>query len=1010
MPQKLTETTLTEQPTIDWLKELGYEYQFGPDISPGGLFLERDDFREVVLKKRLKKALQKINPQFSEKIINDAVEQVIRVEHPNLEIANKMFYEMLNRGVVVEVKKENGETRGDFVKLVDFENPENNDFLVVNQFVIQGLEGVRRPDVIVFLNGIPIAVFELKNPVSEDATIQTAYKQVMQEYKKDIPDLFKYNQIIVVSDLLEAKQGTVSSAWEWFLVWKGIEDEDEKNEGISQLEVLVKGIFHKMRLLDILENFIVFEGEGDKFVKKMPLYHQYFGVNKAVEATKRATASGGNKKIGVFWHAQGSGKSLSMVFYVNKVRKLKQLQNPTFVFLTDRNDLDSQLFKTFKRSGYDLLAKQAEAIEDLKEKLRTAGGELIFTTIQKFQAEKGERYPLLTERENIIVLADEAHRSEYAILAGDARQSMPNASFIGFTGTPISLRNRDTRLVFGEYISIYPINKAVEDGATVRIYYEGRLVPLHLTNEFIDEEFDYLTAEYEVEAKEELKKRFSRLEKLISDEKRLKQIADDIVWHFSNRGLEGKAMVVTISRKVAVRMYQLLASHFKPEEIAVVISNLKEFRGKIQENLNIKDLDGRFKDPDDPLKIVVVCDMWLTGFDVWPLHTMYIDKPMKNHTLIQAIARVNRVFKDKNGGLIVDYIGIADDLRKSLSIYSQKDVKDALVPIEDVINKMLEKYDIVKSYFEGVDYSGWKKLPETELARLIQKSINQVITDKRTGKLDEEKQKRFIKEATVLFQLFALVCPHREANNIRDDVEFFQAIKRNIIKRLSTGIREIEGELESAVKELISKSIAVEGIIDLFAAKDKEKPEISIFDDKFLEQLRKMEYKNLTIQILKKLLNDEIRIRTRKNIIRFKSLKERLEKIIEEYENGFIKSAEIIERLIELAKEIKRQERAGEAMGLTEEELAFYDSISNGKKYIKNNEELKATVKELIKIIKRDLTVDWANHDVIKARIRANVRTTLLRKGLPVKATESILDMLMQQAMFLFRDYVPSYI
>ncbi len=860
----------------------------------------------------------------------------------------------------------------------------------------------------IFINGIPIALFELKSPTTEEGTIHSAYKQ-LEEYKKDVPDVFKYNQVLVVSDLMEARHGTINSSWEWFSVWKGIEGEDEENKGVSELEMLIKGVFHKQRLLDIIQNFIVFEADSEKdtskYTKKMCLYHQYFGVNKAVNETLKATSSKGNKKIGVFWHTQGSGKSLSMVFYVNKVKKITDLKSPTFVFLTDRNDLDNQLYKTFLRTEYPT-AKKAESIRDLKEKLRTAAGELIFTTIQKFE---GESYEKLSGKENIIVIADEAHRSQYAKLAGNVRVALPNASFMGITGTPISLHNRDTQLVFGKHISAYQINRAVDDGATVPIYYEGRLVPLHLTNQFIDEEFEDLIGEQEFEMKEVLKRKWARLEQAVGAEDRLKQIAKDIVDHFNNRGLEGKGMVVTISRRVAVEMYKLISEISGAPKVSVVISKPEDFKGEIQNELDNKEIEKKFKNPDDPLKMVIVCDMWLTGFDVPPLHTMYIDKPLKNHTLMQAIARVNRVFRDKPGGLIVDYIGIADDLKKALSIYSSDIRKEAMIPIEDVINKMLEKYDIVKAMFEGVDYSNWKKLESSKLAQLFQQAVNKIITNERSGMPDEEKKKRFLKESELLFKLFALVMPHHEAHEIRSDVEFFQATKKAIKKRTTTRIEIIE-DIETSLKELVSKSIAAEGVIDIFSMKDKKKPDISIFDEKFIEEVKKMRFKNLAIEVLKKLLNDELRIRIRKNTIRYKSLLELLEDIIEEYENNIISSVKVIERLLELAKEIKEAEKAGNRLGLTEEEMAFYDALSLAKKSDLKNGEFKNLVKELVKIIKRDLSVDWTNSEIIKSRIRANVKLLLLRNNFPPKENEKIIDLVLQQAFSLYRDFTPKFI
>ena len=1007
MSRNLNENSLTEQPVIEWLKEMGYDYEFGPDLAPGQVLGEREDFREVVLVGRLKRSIRRLNPDLPEAAIDDVVRVITRVEHPNLEIANKEIYKMLTQGVKIGIRDKSGEEKGRLAKIYDFENPQNNEFLVVNQLAIQGIEKVRRPDIVVFVNGIPLVIFELKNPTLENATTYSAFQQ-LQEYKKDIPEIFKYNQILVIGDLLEAKHGTISSSWEWFSVWKGIESEDEKNDGISELEILTRGIFHKTRLLDIIENFIIFEADSErdtsKYTKKMGLYHQYFGVNKAVNETLRAAKPRGNKKIGVFWHTQGSGKSLSMVFYTNKAKRLEELKSPTFVFLTDRRDLDGQFYRTFLRSGYPN-AKQTEDIKDLKKKLREAAGELIFTTIQKFDTE----YEELSDRKNIIVIVDEAHRSQYAKFAANVRVALPNASFMGITGTPISLRNRETRLVFGEHISEYKINQAVLDGATVPIYYEGRLVPLHLANQFIDEEFEDLVGEIGFEIKESYKRKWARLEQAVGAKDRLDKVAKDIVEHFNNRGLEGKGMIVTISRKTAVEMYKIISKIEGAPKVAVVISKPEDFP-ELHQSRDTKESEKRFKNPDDPLKLVIVCDMWLTGFDVPALHTMYIDKPLKNHTLMQAIARVNRIFKDKPGGLIVDYIGVADDLKKALSIYSSGIQKEAMVPIEEIISKMMEKYDIVRAMFSGIEYKTWKKLKSVELAQLFQKSVNNIITDERSGKLDDEKKKRFAKETEILSQLFAFVMPHREANAIRNEVEFFQAVKRAIIKRTIIRTEGIGLDIESAVRELVSKAISAEGVIDIFDMKGRGKPDISIFDEKFLEEVKNLKYKNLSIDVLRKLLHDELRVRMKTNLVRYKSLLDMLEDIIEKYENNIINSTKVIEKLIELAKEIKKVEKLSEGMGLSEEEMAFYDAISLGKKSINSNGELKELVKDLVKIIKRDLTIDWMNNDIIKARIRANVKLLLLRKGFKAEESEKVLGLIYQQAFSLYRDFVPAMV
>lgn len=1007
--KNLNENSLAEQPVIDWLKELGYDYELGPDLAPGGAFMERNSFREVILEKRLKRSIRRVNPSISEKTIDEAVLKITEVSHPSLDIANKDVYKLLTEGVRLKVRDESERERGEIVKIFDFGNPLNNEFLVVNQFAIQGIDRVRRPDVVVFVNGIPVAIFELKSPTSESGTVRSAFNQ-LQEYKKDIPDIFKYNQVLVISDLMDARHGTISSPWEWFSKWKGIESEEEKHDSELPLEILVRGIFQKVRLLDIVQNFIVFEADSEKdatkFTKKMCLYHQYFGVNKAIRETLRAAGPKGNKKIGVFWHTQGSGKSISMVFYTNKAKRLEELQSPTFVFLTDRNDLDGQFYKVFLRTGYNTLAKRAETVADLKEQLRTAGGELIFTTIQKFEA--GEEYEKLSDRSNILVIADEAHRSQYAKFAAHVREAIPNASFMGITGTPISNYGKDTRLVFGDLISAYQINRAVEDGATVPIYYEGRLVPLHLTNQFIDEEFDELVSEQEFEVRESFKRKWARLEQAVAAEDRLRQIAEDIVQHFNNRGLEGKGMVVTMSRRIAAKMYGLIKQIPGAPEVAVVISNPEAFRGEIQGEINNKELEKKFKNPTDPLKMAIVCDMWLTGFDVPPLHTMYIDKPLKNHSLMQAIARVNRVFKDKPGGLIVDYIGIADDLKKALSIYSSDIRKEAMVPIDVLVEKMLEKYKAVKSVFAGIDFAGWKKLDGAGLAGLFQEAINAVITDTKTGNLLEERRDEFLRNAEHLFKIFALVIPHHEANAIRNDVEFFQAVKKAVIKRLYVDKLVISDlEIESAVRDLVSHSIAAEGVIDIFAQRGKAAPDISIFDEKFLEEVKKIRFKNVAAEVLKKLLEDELRGRRGKNIVRFDSLAKLLENIIEDYENNIINSAKVIEKLIDLAKEIKSAEQAGTHLGLSEEEMAFYDALSAGKRAALKDEVLKNLVKELVGMIKRDLAVDWTNSEVIKARIRANARLLLVKNEFPLEESESILDLIYNQAVALYRDFAP---
>lgn len=989
--KNINENTLAEQPVIDWLRELEYETLFSPDLAPGGAFMERGDYRDVVLEGRLKRALKRINPNISDNALDEVAKKIIKFEHPDIELGNKEMYAMLTRGITVDVKDEHGETRGKTVYPIDFKNLQNNEFLVVNQFTVHG-KMVRIPDLVVFINGIPIAIFELKSPTRENATIADAFGQLHDTYKRDIPKIFFYNQILVVSDLWHAKHGTVSSSWDFFSVWKGIKSEDEVHKGESELELLTKGIFEKQRFLDIIENFIVFEADAEedatKFTKKMTMYNQYYGVNKAVVNTLRAVK--GDKKIGVFWQTQGSGKSLAMVFYVNKVRKLVELKGPTVLFLTDRNDLDQQLHKTFLRTGYPL-AKQAESIKGLEDKIRGAGAEILFTTIQKFDNEA-----VLSQRDNFIVISDEAHRSQYADLAGNVRKVLPNASFMGITGTPIEFSNRNTRLVFGDYISEYPIDKSVEDKVTVPIYYEGRLIPLHVINELIDEDLD----QYSQDMTEALKRKWAKLEQVVGSEDRVNKIASDIVYHFNNRGVEGKALIVTMSRNIAVQMYTLIFQMKNAPEVAVVISSNNEYEGRIQKELDNKEIEKRFKNPEDPLKMVIVCDMWLTGFDVPCLQTIYLDKPLKGHSLMQAVARVNRRFKDKEGGLIVDYIGIAENLKKALAIYTSDIQKQALIPIEEIVKKMLEYYEKVKSFFTDIDYNGWKKLSAGEQASLFSKALDVILSKKQ--------KKEYLELSGRLYKLFALVMPHKEANSIRDEVEFFEGVRRGIIKNTIVDPIYIDKKTESAVRDLISKNIAAEGVIDIFAQYRKKKPNISILDEKFLEEVKKSRFKNLTIEAVHKLFEDELRQRGKFNIFRYKTLLEKLEEIIEEYENNIINSSKVIERLIELAREMRVAEQAGEGLGLTSEEMAFYDALSQGKKALKDP-KIKELVKEIVKSVRRDLQIDWTSQEVTKARIRTDIRLILLQHNYPMDEVDEITKKIFEQAYYLYRDYQPLY-
>ena len=998
---RFNEDTLSEQPVIEWLKKMGYEYAFGPEISPGGSFMERGDYRQVVLENRLKRSLKRINPDLPDHILDQVFNKISKYHHPDLEMGNKEIYEMITRGVRVDVRNENEEIKGKIARIIDFDHLENNEFLVVNQYTVQG-DSVRIPDVVVFINGLPVAIFELKSPIREKATIADAYGQIHETYKKEVPKIFFYNQILVISDLLKARHGTVSSRFDFFTVWKGIESENEKKSDKTELELLTKGIFKKEHLLDLIQNFTIFEADAEedasKYTKKMAMYHQYFGVNRAVESTLKAV--NGDKKIGVFWHTQGSGKSLSMVFYINKVKKIEELKGPTFLFLTDRNDLDQQLYKTFLRTGYPM-AKQAGSIKGLTEKLKGVGAEVLFTTIQKFDMEE----PLST-KDNIIVIADEAHRSQYAEYAGNVRSVLPNASFMGMTGTPISLQNKNTQMVFGNHISQYPIDRSVEDGTTVPIYYEGRLVPLHLMNNYIDEDFDKLVEEHPFETKEFLKKKWARIEEAIGGDDRLQEIAEDIVFHFNNRCLEGKAMIVTMSRRIATKMYQIISKIKDSPEMAVVISSNKDYKNEIQKELDNKELEKRFKNPDDPLKLVIVCDMWLTGFDIPCLHTMYLDKPLKGHTLMQSIARVNRRYKDKMGGLIVDYIGVADNLKKALAIYTSDIQKQAMFPIEEIIVKMLERYNQVKGFFIDINYQDWKKLPSDKLNEIFFKAINSILTDWKTGGIDNGKKKEFIETSSQLYKLFSLVMPHKEANAIRDDIEFFEGVRKAIIKNTLVDPVYIDKNTETAIRNLITKGIKAEGVIDIFAKRDR--PNISILDEKFLQDIKNSHLKNLTIEAIRKLLNDDLRMRMKTNLFRYQLLLKMLEEIIEEYENNIINSSKVIEKLIELAKEIRKAQGVCEELGLTPEETAFYDALSVGKKALKD-QDFKDLVKKIVKTLRRDIAIDWTNHEIIKARIRADVRLVLLQHNISLNEVDQMIERIYEQAINLYKDYPRMY-
>lgn len=1003
--KNFNENNLTEQSLIEWLQSEGYEYVYGPDINPGQPNAEREDFRDVILSSRLFGAIQRLNPKLPKEQIEQVVKEISNFHNPDLVQGNKEMYQMIVDGVKKTWRTENGDDVTEIVKLIDFKNPETNDFRVVNQFTVQGKEKLARFDVVVFVNGLPLGLFELKNPVSESANIGEAYRQIAR-YKEDISKIFFYNQVIGLSDLINARHGTISASWERYGTWKGIEDGASQSD-LQQLEILSKGMFNKKRLLDLIQNFIVFEADGDgeavTYTKKMAMYHQFYGVNKTIESTKKAVSREQERKIGVFWHTQGSGKSLSMVFYINKAKRAEELKSPAYVFLTDREDLDTQLYKTFSRSGYSTLAKRAKSIKDLKERLSKIGSELIFTTVQKFQ-EDPDAQKALTERENIIVIADEAHRTQYSGLAGNVRKALPNASFLGVTGTPISERDRDTLNVFGGVVSSYKISQAVKDGATVPIYYEGRLVPLHLADKFVDSKLDEILGEVGTGEKAKMRQEWAVLEEVVGTPSRIEKVAKDIVEHFNNRPIQGKAMVVTMSRRIAVSMYEAINKIEGSPECAVVISNSDEFADQIQKERDPKKLEKKFKKTDDSLQIAIVCDMWLTGFDVPSLHTMYLDKPLKNHGLMQAIARVNRVFKDKPGGLIVDYIGIADNLKKALAIYDSDIQKEAMIPISEIESEMINLHYRAIEFFGDFDFSDWKTKKGVELAEILNTAVNAVIS--KDGLLSDEKKMEYVGVISKLSKLHALAMPGEKAMSILSDIQFFQSVREAINKQTVVPKAVFPKETESAIRNLIQDSIQAESVVDLFSSENKEQKSISIFDDRFAEEIKKTKFKNLAIDTMRKLLDEEITSRQRVNKARYETMLTLISELIEKYENNIINSAEIIKRLLEIADEIKQLDKESKELGLSEDEVAFYDSLSKDPDLKKAGIDVKQFVEELVKRIRRDLTIDWTNNETIKARIRQNVRLLLLQKGIVEEMqTKRLIESIYQEAARVYGEY-----
>jgi type I restriction enzyme R subunit len=1010
--------SVVEEAALEWFAELGYHVVHGPDIAPGEAAAERESYEQVVLEGRLREALARLNPAVPQEGIDEAFRKLTRISSPQLVDANHELHHYLVNGVSVEYARKDGTIGYDPVRVLDFDAPDENDWLAVNQLTVKESGHTRRPDVVVFVNGLPLAVVELKNAADDNATIWSAFQQ-LQTYKHELPGLFVFNEVLVVSDGLEARIGTLSSHRERFAPWRTIEGEELAPASLSQLEVLLRGVFDRRRFLDLVRFFVVYEDDGDTVIKKLAGYHQFHAVDRALDATLEAARPAGSRRVGVVWHTQGSGKSLTMAFYAGRVVLHPAMQNPTLLVITDRNDLDEQLFSTFSRCQ-ELLRQEPEKARDrahLRELLEVAAGGVVFTTIQKFLPEtRGDTFPLLSDRRNVVVIADEAHRSQYDFIDGFARHmrdALPNASFIGFTGTPIELTDKNTRAVFGDYISVYDIQRAVQDGATVPIYYESRLARLALKKEErpkLDPEFDEATEGEELEGKERLKSKWSALEALVGTERRLGLVAEDLVRHFESRleAMEGKAMVVCMSRRICVELYRALVA-LRPAwhdaddaggAIKVVMtgsaSDPTDWQQHIRSKSRREALAKRFKDPADPLQIVLVRDMWLTGFDAPCMHTMYLDKPMRGHGLMQAIARVNRVFRDKPGGLVVDYLGLADQLKRALHTYTESGGHgDTAIDQEEAVALMLEKHEVCCSLFHGFDWSAWTAGRSTQQLTLLPAAQEHILAQ-------EDGKERFMQAVIELSKAFALAVPHDEAIRVRDDVGFFQAV-RTAIAKLAGSNRKAPGELDLAIRQIVSRAVASEQVIDIFAAAGLKNPDISILSDHFLAEVRGMPHENLAVELLRKLLNDEVKTRSRHNLVQSRSFAELLEKSIRRYQSRAIEAAQVIEELIELARELREAGQRGEKLDLSSDELAFYDAleVNDSAVNVLGDATLKTIARELVETVRRNVSIDWTVKESVRAKLRVIVKRILRKHGYPPDKQEAATATVLQQAELL---------
>ena len=1064
--------SIVEAATLEWFGELGYSVGHGPHLAPGEPAAERDSFGNVILVRRLHESIRQLNPAIPDEAREEALRKVLRATTPSLTQTNRTFHRMLRDGVPVEYSRPDGSIAGDHVRLIDFDNVQANNWFAVNQFTVIDGQHNRRPDIVVFLNGMPLGLIELKNAADENATIWSAYAQ-LQTYKAEIPSLLHYNAALVVSDALQARIGSLTANQEWFKVWRTIDGEGDAPKAALELEVLVRGVFERRRFLDLLHHFIVFEEDPDSGVlhKIIAGYHQFHAVNVAVHETLRASGmlaadsvrdvSGsyapgraqdvihigkpGDRRAGVVWHTQGSGKSFSMLFYAARMVRHPAMQNPTIVVLTDRNDLDDQLFGQFQRCADNLgqTPVQAEGREQLRTLLNRASGGVIFTTIHKFMPEKGEAMPALSARQNIVVIADEAHRSQYGFggkvnektgemsygFASNLRDALPNASFIGFTGTPIEKADANTRAVFGDYISIYDIQRAVADKATVPILYESRIAKLSLNAAAlpkVDAEFEEITEGEEQTSKEKLKSKWAALEALVGDSKRIALIAADLVTHFEKRveAMDGKAMIVCMSRRICVDLYNALialrpdwasakdddaeAEKDKAGVVKVVMTGSADDGPDWQPHIRSKDkrrkLANRFKDSRDPFRIVIVRDMWLTGFDAPCLHTMYADKPMQGHGLMQAIARVNRVFRDKPGGLVVDYLGLADQLKQALATYTESGGQgDPTLDIAQAVAVMLEKHGIACDLMHGFNWDKWTTGKPVERLTLIPAGQEHILEQ-------EDGKKRFVQVVTELSKAFALCAASDAATEIRDDVSFFQAIQAALNKKTSDNRRSPE-QVDAAIRQLVSSAITTDGqVIDVFTAAGLPKPDISILSDQFLAEVRGLKHKNVAAELLEKLLKDELRVRSKRNLVQSQVFSEKLKKTLNAYHNRAISTMQVLEELIKLAKELDAATKRGHDLGLTDDEVAFYDALAANESAVvaMGDEKLRVIAAELISKVRQSVTIDWTLRESARAKIKVMVKRILNKYGYPPDLQEEAVKTVLAQAELLCADWVSS--